>query len=325
MTTRQAGKLRAHVARRRVSIRVLHTLWRPLRISAPGALPRTTAWALVGGLYSVTWLTATVAAIILAFYPHTGAAGTRDSWALLNSIIPALGLTIAGIAVLQMLARITNTAPTTIGVGKRAPWQTSASVFLIALLIFQARGTITLALEAIPGLPDQNSFPWTLPSDPAAELMLILDSMLSGAVEEIIVLAVPIVALRSAGHRWPSILITAVILRTAFHVYYGVIAVPGHLVWALALALLYIVSGRIWPLFAAHMVNNAIASTYYVLDLNDPSAAAAFIGPAQGALLVATTLGLVLTILLSSGLYSARRLNAQRTISGVHQRDTTQD
>ena len=69
--------------------------------------------------------------------------------------------------------------------------------------------------------------------------------MLSGAVEEIIVLAVPVVALRAAGHRWPTILITAVLLRTAFHVYYGVIAIPGHLVWALALALLYIATGRI--------------------------------------------------------------------------------
>lgn len=307
MTSPPSRAHRTHVARRRRSIRVLRTLWRPVRLTTPGAIPRGTAWALVGGLYSTTWLTATIAAIILAFYPNAGSAGTQDAWALFASFIPALALTVAGVAVLQLLAKMTDTPPTVVGAGMPAGWRGGVGVFLLAMLIFQARGTITLALEGIPGLPEQNSFPWTEPTDAGAELMLVYDIMLSGAVEEIIVLAVPVVALRAAGLRWPSILITVVLLRTAFHVYYGATAIPGHLVWALALALLYIATGRIWPLFLAHMANNGIASTHYVLDRNDPEVAREFIGAAQGALLIAATLGLILAIQLSVALRAASR------------------
>ncbi|GAA4531598.1 hypothetical protein GCM10023160_34110 [Brachybacterium paraconglomeratum] len=131
--------------------------------------------------------------------------------------------------------------------------------------------------------------------------------MLSGAVEEIIVLAVPVVALRAAGHRWPTILITAVLLRTAFHVYYGVIAIPGHLVWALALALLYIATGRIWPLFLAHVMNNGIASLYYVIHQKHPNAATTFLGAAQAVAILCAIAGLLLAILLCSALRAARR------------------
>lgn len=307
MTPRQSRKHRAHLARRRRSIKVLRTLWRPVRLTAPGAIRRSTAWALLGGLYSTTWLTATLAALILAFSPAVDTAGTQDSWDLLNSLVPALALTIAGIAVLQLLAKTTNTPPSTVGAGMPAGWRTNVCVFLFAMLIFQARGAITVALETIPGLPAQNEFLWTRPTDPGAELMLIYDSMLRGAAEEIIVLAVPVVALRAAGHRWPTILITAVLLRTAFHVYYGPIAIPGHLVWALALALLYIAVGRIWPLFLAHMVNNAIASTHYILDLHDPAVATDFVRIALSFSLVASTLGLILAVQLGTALRDARR------------------
>ena len=311
MTSTHARKHRAHLRRRRRSIRVLRTLWRPVHLTTPGAIPRRTAWALLGGLYSTTWLTATLAALVLAFYPDSGSGGTQDAWTLFNSLVPALALTVAGVAVLQLLARTTGTPPTTVGAGMPAGWRGSVGTFLLAVLIFQARGIITRALEAIPGLPDQNSFPWAEPTDAGAEAMLIYDSMLGGAVEELIVLAVPVVALRAAGHRWPTILITAALLRTAFHVYYGAIAIPGHLIWALALALLYIATGRIWPLFLAHMTNNGIASMHNVLDRHDPDAAASFLGLAQAALLLASTLGLVLAIEFGSALRTAGR-QAQR-------------
>lgn len=307
MTPTQARRHRAHLARRRRSIRVLRALWRPLRLTTPGAIPHSTAWALLGGLYSTTWLTATIAALILAFCPQPGPAGTQDAWTLFNSLIPALALTFAGLAILQLLAKTTDTPPSTIGAGMPADWRGGVATFLLATLIFQMRGVITNALETIPGLPDQNSFPWTPPSSPDAAALLVYDSMLSGAVEEIIVLAVPVVALRAAGHRWPTILITAVLLRTAFHVYYGVIAIPGHLVWALALALLYIATGRIWPLFLAHVMNNGIASLYYVIHQKHPSAATTFLGAAQAVAILCAIAGLLLAILLCSALRAARR------------------
>lgn len=183
MTPTQARRHRAHLARRRRSIRVLRALWRPLRLTTPGAIPHSTAWALLGGLYSTTWLTATIAALILAFYPQPGPAGTQDAWTLFNSLIPALALTFAGLAILQLLAKTTDTPPSTIGAGMPAGWRGSVATFLLATLIFQMRGVITNALETIPGLPDQNSFPWTPPSSPDAAALLVYDSMLSGAVE----------------------------------------------------------------------------------------------------------------------------------------------
>lgn len=307
MTRTHARKHQAHLRRRHRSIRVLRALWRPIRLTTPGAIPRGTAWALLGGLYSTTWLTATLAALILAFYPDPGSAGTQDTWTLFNSLVPALALTVAGVAVLQLLAKTTGTPPATVGAGMPAGWCGSIGTFLLAVLIFQTRGLVTRALEAIPGFPDQNSFPWAEPTDAGAEAMLVYDSMLGGAVEELIVLAVPVVALRAAGHRWPTILITAVLLRTAFHVYYGAVAIPGHLIWALALALLYVATGRIWPLFLAHMANNGIASIHNVLSLHDPDAAADFLGLGQAALLLISTLGLALAIEFGSALRIARR------------------
>ncbi len=131
--------------------------------------------------------------------------------------------------------------------------------------------------------------------------------MLSGAVEKIMVLAVPVVALRAAGHRWPTIPITAVLLRTAFHVYYGAIAILAHLAWALALALLYIATGRIWPLFLVHAMNNGIASFYYVIYQKDPDAATTLLGGAQAVMTLCATVGLLLAILLCSALRDARR------------------
>lgn len=323
MTPTQARRHRAHLARRRRSIRVLRALWRPVRLTTPGAVLRSTAWTLVVGLYSTTWLTATIAALLLALYPASGPVGTQDAWTLFNSLIPALALTFAGIAVLQLLANTTDTPPATIGAGMPAGWRGSVGVFLLATLIFQMRGVITTALEAIPGLPDQNSFPWTPPSSPDAAAFLVYDSMLSGAVEEIIVLAIPVIALRAAGHRWPTILITAVLLRTAFHIYYGAIAIPGHLIWALALALLYIATARIWPLYLAHAMNNCIASLYYVIHEKDPGAATTFLSAAQGVLTLCATAGLLLAILLGSALLAARRQNTGRPGTPARQRDDT--
>ena len=321
MTTTQARKHHAHLTRRRRSIQVLRTLWRPVRLTTPGSISGGTAWALLGGLYSIKWLTATIAAILLAFFPPSGPAGTLDTWTLFNSVIPSLALTVAGMAVLQLLAKTTDTPPHTLGAGMPAGWRASIGVFFLATLIFQMRGVITTALEAVPGLPNQHPFPWTPPSSPDAAAVLVYDSMLSGAAEEIIVLAIPVVALRAAGHRWPSILLTTVLLRTAFHVYYGAIAVPGHLVWALALALLYIATGRIWPLFLAHMMNNGIASLYYVIRQKDPSAATTFLGSAQGALILCAGAGLLLAILLCSALRLARRQQARRTGMPARQHD----
>src|SRR5699024_10401025 len=110
----------------------------------------STAWALLGGLYSTTWLTATIAALILAFYPQPGPAGTQDAWTLFNSLIPALALTFAGLAILQLLAKTTDTPPSTIGAGMPADWRGGVATFLLATLIFQMRGVITNALETIP-------------------------------------------------------------------------------------------------------------------------------------------------------------------------------
>ena len=110
---------------------------------------------------------------------------------LFNSLIPALVLAFAAAAVLQLPAKTTNTPPTTIGAGMPAGWRGSVDAFLLETRIFQARGVIATALEAISGLPDQDSFSWTPPISPNAAALLVYGSMLSGAVEEVIVLAVP--------------------------------------------------------------------------------------------------------------------------------------
>ena len=55
----------------------------------------------------------------------------------LNSLIPALALTFAGLAILQLLAKTTDTPPSTIGAGMPADWRGGVATFLLATLIFQ--------------------------------------------------------------------------------------------------------------------------------------------------------------------------------------------
>lgn len=316
MRTRSTARAhRAHIVGRRRQIRTLRAIWRPIRLPhAP--LPRSTAWILIAGLYSVGWLVPALAALLIATSPPEPVTSSRDAWSVFGSLVPSAGLVLVGLATLRLLATLTQTPAENIGAGslrhlaRTATPRTLASnamIYLLALTAFWANGFLTTLLEAIPGVPDQRNYPWSPADDPGAAAMSIYDSMIGGAVEEFIVLAIPVITLRAARARWSTVLITAVLLRVMFHVYYGPTAYPGHLLWALALALLYIGTGRIWPLFLAHLTNNGIAATHAVLHQYRPQAAHHLEQGTTIAQIPVISVGLLLSTLIVSALAATRQ------------------
>lgn len=288
-------------------------LWRPVRITNTGALPYLTAVMLVAGLYGIGWLYPVLGAIISALMPPMPSTTIRTAWSILGDLIPSAAFILVGFAVLQMLARITQTPPATLGVGMRQQkhgWLASIAVYLMAMTAMQAKDLITHFLESLPGIPEGRDYPWSRVDSPEAGALSVYDSAIGGAVEEFIVLAVPVVALRATGARWRIILPVAVLLRFAFHVYYGPTAYTGILVWAFATACLYLACGRIWPLFFAHATNNAVASLYMVMEQQGKPGAETFASVAVTGLYACAGLGLMVAGWMGSGILAARRQHA---------------
>jgi hypothetical protein len=76
-------------------------------------------------------------------------------------------------------------------------------------------------------------------------------SLLAGPTEEIIVLVLPLVLLRAAKRPWWQVIAIGLVLRIAYHVYYGFPAV-GLLVWALAMMFIYLRTHAVIGMIVAH-------------------------------------------------------------------------
>ena len=79
----------------------------------------------------------------------------------------------------------------------------------------------------------------------------LIAALLAGPTEEIVVLVVPLVFLRAARWRWPAVITAMLVLRLAYHVYYGVPAV-GLMVWAVAMIVIYLRTHAVVGLIVAH-------------------------------------------------------------------------
>lgn len=214
-------------------------------------------------LYLIRWGPSTIRAVDFVMNPaarHTST-GLTTSQELLKTI-SLIGL---ALVTLHVLAAVTNTPRSRFGLApSRRGLLCRALEFMVVFLVasgitwlgFLAAGLLELADPWAP--PEIDTSP-VASSVPTAVLQVI-ESGLGGAVEELVVLGVLVVALRAARAPWLAVYAIAVVLRVAFHVYYGVGFALGLGVWALGIVLLFHTMGRLWPIFVAHFVHNVIAS-----------------------------------------------------------------
>lgn len=272
-----------------------HLFTGPLDLHTRDALPRYVAIPLVAVLYSIGWGASAVTAIALALIPpSTTPAPHRDAHAYLTETAWSLVLIIVGFVVLRALARCTTTPPDRLGVGlpRRDGWVTGVLLFAMVLVLMNVAWASGDLITTATGLSADRHFPTPSLHDPQEVLALAASWSMYGAAEEFLVMAVPIVALRAARFSWPAIVVTAVVLRGIFHVYYGVAMYPGIILWSAVVALLYIHTGRVWPIFLAHVTNNLVAARSAVpADL-----AHAFEGPLVSVFDIAVALAVVLGI-----------------------------
>lgn len=126
-------------------------------------------------------------------------------------------------------------------------------------------------------------------------LLSLIGAVSAGVVEEIIVVALPVLIGRRAG--WPPlviVLVSAVLLRWPFHIYHGlVVSLPWTFVWGGATAIAFLYLRRLLPLITVHALYDAQIEMYSAYG--DP-----------GRLVVIGT-GLVLLLYLVVGLVAGRR------------------
>lgn len=90
-------------------------------------------------------------------------------------------------------------------------------------------------------------------SDPSPEYLTGFFASLAAAgfLEEIFLLALPVLLLRSARRAWGEIVVVLAVLRLSFHIYYGVPAV-GLLLWAVLAVFFFRYTQAVWPLVLSH-------------------------------------------------------------------------
>lgn len=132
------------------------------------------------------------------------------------------------------------------GRGARA-WPTLLTVLLAGMALVFA-GAAMAAVTADPG-ENTNSVatggPWAL--------LAIVSDLSAGVVEEIVIVAIPVLLLRRAGWAPAAVLALSVAMRWPFHIYHGVWeTLPWAIIWGGAYCALYLYLRRLLPLIAIH-------------------------------------------------------------------------
>lgn len=94
-------------------------------------------------------------------------------------------------------------------------------------------------------------------SDPSPEYLAGFFTSLAAAgfCEEIFLLALPVLLLRSARRGWGEIVLVLAVVRISFHIYYG-LPVVGLIPWAVLAVLFFRYTQSVWPLVLAHSLLN---------------------------------------------------------------------
>lgn len=115
--------------------------------------------------------------------------------------------------------------------------------FVVTIVSFGISSGLMSVVDS-RGYPGQDGGPWLV-------LPMFTSSLMAGPTEELVCLALLVSALRLARQPWLRILALGLVLRLAFHIYYGWPAV-FLAVWALSVLLCYAAARRVIGLIVAH-------------------------------------------------------------------------
>lgn len=214
-------------------------------------------------LYLIRWGQSTVRSV--GFLLNPAPRSTTTGLESIQQLVENISLIALALVALHVLAAATNTPRWRAGLAsRREGLALRALEFLVVFLV--AGGIIWCGFRAAAllemvdpwALPEIDTSP--VPSSIPTAVLEVVNSGLGGAVEELVVLAVLVVALRSARAPWWTVYVVAVALRVVFHIHYGVGYALGLGIWALGVAVLFRMTGRLWPIFAAHFVHNVIVT-----------------------------------------------------------------
>jgi hypothetical protein len=140
---------------------------------------------------------------------------------------------------------------------ERRLWWRSAIVYVAALW---ASGIIMALLS---GLNGSGGYPTEEGADAARILGILPQSLMAGIGEELLLVAFLVVAMERLGAKAPLIYTVAVILRLAFHLYYGPAAI-GLVLWALVAVWIFRRTRLVMPLIIVHTLwdVNALSSEF---------------------------------------------------------------
>ncbi|HET9076202.1 MAG TPA: CPBP family glutamic-type intramembrane protease [Acidimicrobiales bacterium] len=112
-------------------------------------------------------------------------------------------------------------------------------------------GNIFVALLQTGSLPQTRAA--------APELIYsVVQAAQAGVIEELVVLAFVVVTLRQAGRPWWEVTAVALVLRAAYHIYYGP-GVVGILIWAALFYCIYLRFRQLLPLMVCHGLWDSVA------------------------------------------------------------------
>jgi hypothetical protein len=172
------------------------------------------------------------------------------SWAIyLTQAVGDLTQIGLAVAVILLLGARRGVTPTTLGFSlPRRPdgaWAAGRTVRIVAWCMFALvlGGVVNAALQT-------GHLPNSTPNAP--ELIFgVVDSIQAGVIEELVVLAFVVVTLRQAGRPWWEVTAVALVLRGAYHIYYGP-GVLGILVWAALYYWIYLRFRTLVPMMVCH-------------------------------------------------------------------------
>jgi len=130
---------------------------------------------------------------------------------------------------------------------ERRLWWRSAIVYVAALWV----SGIIMAL--LSGLKGSGDYPTEEGADAARIIGILPQSLMAGIGEELLLVAFLVVAMERLGARAPLIYTVAVILRLAFHLYYGPAAI-GLVLWALVAVWIFRRTRLVMPLIFVHVL-----------------------------------------------------------------------
>lgn len=234
-----------------------HTFSTPIEIPARDrpatrdkyALPLLVAVALVVVLYAMGWWDGLVNAIVVLQGKWDVEPRTIES--VLRGMKGPLVRSALAVVVIWGLCRLVGQSTARVGLCPRDPF--SGSRLFQAVVVAGSCLMVTpIGFAVGTALGGDQAPPSRVLSDVPTAVLHTIESGLSGASEELALLAVPVLALRAARVPWWTVYVVATLIRISFHIYYGIPFALGMSVWAVSLVVLYQLTGRIWPMFMAH-------------------------------------------------------------------------